>query len=70
MNRTFKVIKRETKFGLQAQKRVYTSYEDYLKYGEETFERYSEYWIAEAYELIGDKWIKLKSAEPRKKPYW
>jgi len=63
MNRTFKVIGRyrpkdeqspwcRGKPGLQAKKRVYTSFEDFEKYSPETINRYNDIYKAEVYELI------------------
>lgn len=68
-NRTFKIVGRITddtkyhrgKIGRQAKKRVYTSAEDYHRYGPELADRWAKWcgFDVEHYELIDGKWIML-----------
>jgi hypothetical protein len=43
----------------QAKKRVYTSEEDYNKYGKDTATRWRSYYDVTAYELIDGKWKEI-----------
>jgi hypothetical protein len=71
VNRTFKIVGRFSgaeprwrlagKVGRQAKKRVYTSYEDFLRHGPELDRRWQDFckYDVEHYELIDGKWTKL-----------
>jgi len=67
--RTFKVLARHHHTNKQANKRNYTSKVKFDLHSPEVMQRYSKcYGIAEAYELIGDKWILLRRITSEK-PY-
>jgi len=63
MNRTFKVLGRDTNTGRQEKKSVYTSYNDYLKYKDDIIRRWTRYMnlSIEIYELIDGEWIRLEN---------
>jgi hypothetical protein len=57
------------KVGLQAKKRVYTSFNDYLKYGKPLTERWSGprmLYQVKHYELIDGVWVLLKVVLPER----
>jgi len=69
MNRTFKVIGRYD--GIQKKKRVYTSFEDYLKYKDDLIARNLRIgYNVECYELINGEWKLIEETITDKKVWW